>query len=117
MKEFLFLFRGGDAGRLSAQQSPEQWQQHMMKWKAWMESLTKEGRFSGGQPLDKEGKVLTGTKKKLTDGPFVEGKEIVGGYVQVKARDLNEATEIAKGCPIFEHDGIVEVRPVGQSPM
>src|SRR5580765_4300773 len=74
MKEFLFLFRGGDAGRLNDQQSPEQWQQHMMKWKTWMESLTKQGTMTGGQPLTKEGKVLTGSKKKLTDGPFVEGK-------------------------------------------
>src|SRR5690349_9391802 len=117
MKEFLFLFRGGDAGRLTAQQSPEQWQKHMMNWKAWMESLAKQGKSSGGQTLGKEGKVLTGTKKKLAGGPFVEGKEIVGGYLLVKANDLNEATEIAKGCPIFEHDGIVEVRGVEQSPV
>jgi len=117
MKEFLFLFRGGDAGRLNDQQSPEKWQQHMMKWKAWMESLTKQGIMTGGQPLNKEGKVLTGSKKKLTDGPFVEGKEIIGGYLIVKAKDIDEATQIARGCPIFEHDGIVEVREVQQLEM
>jgi hypothetical protein len=117
MKEFLFLFRGGDAGRLAAQQSPEQWQQHMMKWKEWMESLTKQGKMTGGQPLNKEGIVLTGKNKKVTDGPFMEGKEIIGGYLAVKAKDLNEATEIAKGCPIFEHDGIVEVREIQQLEM
>ena len=117
MKEFLFLFRGGDAGRLNEQQSPEQWQEHMMKWKVWMESLAKQGTMTGGQPLSKEGKVLTGSSKKWTDGPFVEGKEIIGGYLIVKAKDLNEATEIAKDCPIFLHDGIVEVREVQQLEM
>src|SRR5438552_3783232 len=117
MKEFLFLFRGGEAGRLNAQESPEQWQKHMMKWKEWMESLAKQGKMTGGQPLNKEGTVLTGQSKKVTDGPFMEGKEIVGGYLIVKANDLKEATEIAKGCPIFEHDGIVEVREIQQLEM
>lgn len=117
MKEFLFLFRGGDAGRMNQQQSPEQWQQHMMKWKTWMDSLTQQGKFSGGQPLNKEGNVITGSRKKVTDGPFVEGKEIVGGYLLVKANDLKEATEMAKDCPIFEHDGIVEVREIQELAM
>jgi hypothetical protein len=117
MKEYLYIFRGGDARRIQEQGSPELWQAHMMKWKTWMESLASKGQLSGGQPLANEGKVLSGTAKKLTDGPFVEGKEIVGGYLLVKANDLNEATDIAKGCPIFEHDGILEVREVQQMNM
>ena len=117
MKEFLFLFRGGDAGRADLQQSPEQWQQHMVKWKSWMDLLAKEGKMTGGQPLNKEGAVVTGTNKKVTDGPFIEGKEIVGGYLVVNANDLKEATEMAKGCPIFEHDGIVEVREIRELEM
>lgn len=112
MKEFLYLFRGGEAGRIDPQQSPEQWQQHMMKWKAWMDTLTQQGKMTGGQPLTTSGNVLAGKNKKLTDGPFMEGKEIVGGYLLVKANDLAEATELAKGCPIFENDGNVEVREI-----
>ena len=55
---------------------------------------------------------------KLSIGPnFVEGKEIIGGYLIVKANDLKEATEWAKGCPIFEHDGVVEVREIQQLEM
>jgi hypothetical protein len=113
MKAFLLIFRGGDAHRLNAQQSPEQWQAHMMKWKAWMDKLAEQDQLNGGQPLNNDGKVIWGTAKKITDGPFVEGKEIVGGYLLIKAKDINEATEISKGCPIFEHDGIVEVREIG----
>src|SRR5947207_15395535 len=117
MKEFLLLFRGGDAARADQQQSPELWQAHMMKWKSWMESLAAQGKLSGGQPLDKAGKVITGSAKKVMDGPFMEGKEIVGGYLLIKANDLNEATETSKGCPIFEHDGIVEVREIQELAM
>ena len=112
MKEFLLIFRGGDTPRVSAQQSPELWEQHMMKWKVWMEKLTKEDKLNGGQPLNPDGKVIWGSAKKITDGPFVEGKEVVGGYLLIKANDMDEAAEISKDCPIFEHDGIVEVREV-----
>lgn len=112
MSKYMFLFRGGDASRIDAQANPQEWQAHMMKWKTWMDSLAASGKLLGGEPLNKEGKVLTGRAKKITDGPFVEGKEIVGGYLMVNADNLNEAVEISKGCPIFEHDGILEVREV-----
>jgi len=112
MKEYIFLFRGGDPGRLNEQKNPEAWKAHMMKWKAWMEDLGQKGHFVGGQPLHNEGYVVKGKQKQVTDGPFIEGKEMVGGFVMVKALDLKEALELSKGCPIFEHDGIVEVRPV-----
>lgn len=111
MKEFMFIFRGGDSR--DANQSPEQMQAHMQRWMTWMDSLAKKGQLIAGQPLNKEGKVLKGTAKKVTDGPFMEGKEIVGGYLLVKVSDLKEATELAKGCPILEFDsGIVEVREI-----
>ena len=112
MKEFLFLFRGGQAR--SNSQSPDAMQQNLQKWMDWMKQLTLEGKLNGGQPLDSEGKVVSGTGKKITDGPFAEGKEIIGGYLLVKAADLNEAVALSKGCPIFEDDGSVEVREIQQ---
>ncbi|MFN0275429.1 MAG: YciI family protein [Chitinophagales bacterium] len=113
MKKYLLLFRGGDARRIEQQKSPEEWQAHMSKWMQWMAALTEQKKFVGAEPLsNKEGKVLTGTKKILTDGPYMEGKEIVGGYLICLANNYDEAVEIAKGCPIFEHDGIVEVREI-----
>jgi len=98
----------------AAKSSPERYQKHMMKWKTWMENLGKQGKFIAGQPLAQGGSVISGGKKVVTDGPFVEGKEIVGGYLMIKARDLADAVELSKNCPIFEYDGIVEVREVEQ---
>ena len=46
------------------------------------------------------------------DGPYAEAKDLVGGYAIIEARDLEAAVEIARGCPIYERDGVVEVRPV-----
>lgn len=108
MKQYLYLFRGGDSGW--TEESPEAMQQHMERWKEWMDSLASEGKLVGGQPLQKEGKVVAKSGKVITDGPFTEGKEVVGGYLIVNANDLEGATELSKGCPIYEFDGTTEVR-------
>ena len=112
MKEFLYLFRGGDA--VQQTMSPEEMERHMHQWRAWIQALAKAGTFKSGQPLDGTGKVLSGRGKLLTDGPFVESKEIVGGYLIVSAKDLDAAAEMAKGCPIFQTGGSVEVRPINE---
>jgi hypothetical protein len=108
MERYLFIFRGGDAAR--AQESPETWQAHMQKWGAWMKGLAEKQILEGGEPLEVDGKQVNGKNKMVIDGPFMEAKETVGGYLIVKAGSLNEATEISKGCPILEHDGKVEIR-------
>lgn len=111
MKEFMLLFRGGDAR--AANQSPEEMQAHMQRWGQWMGELGEKGQFVSGQPLDTAGKIITGTNKVITDGPFAEGKEIVGGYIVCKANDIDHAVDISKGCPILEFDdGVVEVRAI-----
>ena len=113
MKEYLFLFRGGDMP-----EAPEAAQAHMQKWMEWMGELSKEGKLVGAQPLDKTGKNVSGSKKMVTDGPFMEGKEMVGGYLICKAGSLDEAVEISKGCPILEYEtGIVEVREIQELKM
>lgn len=114
MSKYLFLFRGGMNMQAA---SPEQLQANMMLWKNWMEDLAKQGKLLGGEPLDRPGKVLSGKAKKVTDGPFAEGKEVVGGYLMVNAGGLDEAVELSKGCPIFQHDGSVEVRAVQEMNM
>ena len=107
---FLYIFRGGVE---PAQMSPEQMQQNMDAWFAWINDLRNKGHFEAGEPLRCEGKVMSGTKgQTVTDGPYAEGKEEVGGYLVVSAKDLEHATELAKGCPIFKNDGTVEVRPI-----
>lgn len=110
MTKFLYLFRGGDARRAS--QSPEQMQEHMQKWGAWMNGLAEKGTLVDGLPLGNEGQVVGSDGKTITDGPFAEGAEIVGGYLIVKAENLQEATKLSLGCPIFEHEGTLEVREI-----
>lgn len=115
MSEFLFLFRGGDHNTL--QQSPEKWQAHMQKWGQWMGELQTQGKFLGAQPLATSGKIVAGSKKIISDGPFMEGKEMVAGYLMCKADNYDEAVEISKGCPILEFDdGVVEVREIQELP-
>lgn len=104
----MFIFIGGDPSRLS----PDAQQAHMQKWFAWVEKLQKENRYVSGEALLPGGKTIRGAKKTVTDGPFAEGKEVVGGYFVVHAKDVNEATEMAKACPDYELGGSVEVREV-----
>jgi len=108
MSDFVFLYRGGAQGR-----SPEQMQQMMQKWMKWMKDLAAEGHIKDrGQPLERAGKLVQGKHKTVTDGPFAEAKDVVGGYTLIEAPDLDQAVQLSKGCPIFEVDGAVEVRPV-----
>ena len=110
MKQFLYLFRGGDA---MDHLSPEEMQAHMEKWKTWMGGLAEEGKLAGGLPLAKGGSQVTNSGSMVTDGPFAEGKEVVGGYLIVNAEDLAGAVAISKGCPILESDSAnIEVREI-----
>lgn len=107
MNEFVFLYRGGERP-----ESPELGQQVLQKWMAWFKSLTEQGHLvDRGQPLERSGKVV-GAGRMVTDGPFAEVKDVVGGYTLIKARDVSQAAELARGCPILDRGGRVEVRPV-----
>jgi hypothetical protein len=108
MSNFIFLFRGG---RTEASTSPEAMQAQMQKWMNWIQKLRDQGKYLAGDPLEGGGKVLK-SSKVITDGPFAEGKELVGGYFLIRAESLEQAAEVAKECPIFETGGSVEVRPV-----
>lgn len=110
MADFLYVFRGGMSG--TQQFSPEHMQKHMEAWGTWIGELSKRGQFKGGDPLDAGGKQVKGRKKTIVDGPFAEAKDLVGGYLLVTAETLDDAAELARGCPILEVDGSVEVRPI-----
>lgn len=109
MSEFLFLYRGAQRPT-----SPEQMQQIMQKWMAWFQDLAAQGKLvDRGQPLEPSGgKVVQATTKTVIDGPFAEAKDLIGGFSIVQADDLDEAAELAKGCPVLEVGGNVEVRPI-----
>ncbi|HZE71926.1 MAG TPA: YciI family protein [Pyrinomonadaceae bacterium] len=111
---FMLILRGGKADR---DFSPSEYGRTIQKYLDWIEGLRKKGVYEAGEPLEETGRVLSGTSGAIvTDGPFAESKETVGGYFIIKARDLVEATEIAKGCPIFESGGGLEVRQIAPIP-
>jgi len=110
MANFLYVFRGG----ANVGASPQQMQEHMQKWGDWIQQLSKTGNFKAGEPLEAEGKVIKGRKKVVTDGPYAEAKDLVGGYLLISAKNLDEAVELSRGCPVFDSDGSVEVRPIRQ---
>ncbi|MEP1095172.1 MAG: YciI family protein [Cyclobacteriaceae bacterium] len=105
MKQYLYVFRGGQGAY--KEQSPEEMQAHMERWGSWMQKIS-----AVGHPLQEEGKVVEKAGEVITDGPFTEGKEIVGGYVSLPANDMDHAIEMSKECPIFEYGGTVEVREI-----
>src|SRR5471030_698550 len=98
MKDFMFVFRGGSSKNHF---SPEQMQGHMQKWFNWINDLKAKEIYIAGNPLLATGKVVKGEKPVVTDGPFAESKELVGGYFLIKANSIEEAAELAKGCPDF----------------
>jgi hypothetical protein len=108
MSEFVYLYRGGRRA-----ESPAEGEKQMQRWVSWLQDLTAKGHIKDqGQPLEQDGKVVRGKGRTVTDGPYPESKDIVGGYTLIEAKDLAQAAELAGGCPIFEYDGLVEVRPV-----
>src|SRR5206468_6939244 len=113
MSQFLYLYRMPDAERQEAMGTPERAQQSMQRWMTWMRELDAQGHLKDrGQPLERTGKVVRGQQKTVTDGPYTEAKDLVGGFTIVEASDLDHAVELSRGCPILEGGGSVEIRPV-----
>jgi hypothetical protein len=110
MSEFLYIYRGSEGAR-----SPEAAQQALQKWMAWLKELGEKGHLKdAGHPLELNSKLVKGKRKTIVDGPFAEAKDLICGYSLIEARDLQQAAELAKGCPILEVEGDVEVRPILQ---
>jgi len=111
MKEFMLVFRR-DAEAAKVRMSPQEYQSTMMEWQNWINNLTQKGKLSAtGKRLSMQGAVL-GPRNTVTNGPYVETKEALVGYAFVTADSLDEAKELAKGCPNISMGGTVEVRPV-----
>lgn len=110
MKEFLLLFRNTDFAPRDL--SAEDFQAITRKWQDWAGGIAAEGKLgSSGSRLSQEGKVLK-PGGVITDGPFVEIRERLGGFLVVKSDTLEEATTLAHGCPVLEIGGSVEIREI-----
>ena len=110
--EYMLVFRGTDWHKgLSA----EQMQQVAGQWMAWFNRLTAQGKAKAGNPLEREGKIVSGKNGRVVaDGPFAESKEAIGGYFLLQVKSLDEAVAIAKECPGLAYGAVVEVRPVAE---
>lgn len=113
MTQFMLLLYDNPAA--FANVTPEQMQQVIQEYSAWMQKIGKEGRLVGGEKLkDEGGKVLRteGKQVKVVDGPYSETKEVIGGYFIINAKNYNEAVEVSKTCPHMKYGAKIEVREV-----
>jgi len=112
----MLIFRGTDWYKGL---SPEEMQRLADQWMAWFSRLKDQGKAIAGNPLEREGKIVSGKNGRVvSDGPFAESKETIGGYFLLEVNTLDEAVAIAQECPGLSYGIQVEVRPVaGECPI
>jgi hypothetical protein len=112
---YMLIFRGTDWYKGL---SPEEMQKIVENWMTWFRGLMDEGTAVAGNPLEPEGKIVSGKNRVVSDGPFAESKETIGGYFLLKVSTMEEAVAIARQCPGLPYGIRVEVRPVaGECPI
>jgi hypothetical protein len=112
MDEFMLIFRHQDGRKVA---SPEQIQTWMKQTMDWMSTISKQNKLVGSNGLPFDEARVVGHNKVVTNGPFGEIKETIGGYIIVKADSIDEAVEFAKGSPILQGpDNTVEVRKIAK---
>ena len=111
--QYMLLFRGNDWHKGL---SPEEMQKVAGQWMAWFERLTAQGKVLAGNPLEGEGKLVSGKNGRVvSDGPFAESKEAIGGYFLLQVDNFDEAVAVAQQCPGLAYGAKVEVRPVAEN--
>lgn len=108
MEKFMLIFHGG----LGPDSSPEEMQANMNQWMGWVDQLAKAGTYVSGEALHPGGKLVSGSVSNVTDGPFTEGKEVVGGYFIINAENYDAAVAVCAGYPDYDKGGAVQVRQV-----
>ncbi len=115
MEEFVLIMRHEDGKKIA---SPEQMQTWMKQTMDWIGTIAAQNKFSGGTGLVfYDAKVVTtkNSKSIVTNGPFGDIKETIGGYIIVKADSVDEAVEFAKSCPVLQGEGnSMEVRRIAK---
>jgi len=113
-QRFLLLFRHPSD---QPEPSPEEMQQIFGKWMGWMKEMKAKGQYIDADRLADTGKVVRSPRgSSVTDGPYAESKEAVGGFVVITAAGIAQATDIAKACPGLDYGTTVEVRPIEEMP-
>lgn len=115
MAQFLLLLHADPAGWLKM--PPDEQQKWAGKYMAWGNQARQAGFLVGSNKLvDDAGKVIRGEKTVVTDGPYSETKEVLGGYYLIEAANYDEAVQRCQGHPHLEHGGTIEVRQVAKLP-
>ena len=113
MDEYMLIFRHEDGAKVA---SPEQLQSWMKQTMDWIGGIAAQNKFVGSNGLRFDAAKVVGHKGVVTNGPFGDIKETIGGYIIVKAKSVDEAVEFAKGSPVLQGDGnSVEVRRLAKN--
>lgn len=113
MDQYALIMRHEDGGKVA---SPEQMEIWMKQTMDWIGSIAAKNKFVGGTGLPFDGARVVKHNGIVTNGPFGEIKETIGGFITVKAESIEEAVEFAKGCPVLQGEGnSVEVRRIAQN--
>jgi hypothetical protein len=109
------LLIGGSEDKLNNLPEPQQSQRHQA-WGTYTNDLAAANKLRGGERLRPSSSATTvrlnGGQRLLSDGPFAETKEQLGGFYIVETADLDEAVELASKMPHLADGGSVEVRPI-----
>jgi len=112
MEEYALIMRHEDGTKIA---SPEQLEIWMKQTMDWIGGIAAQNKFVGGTGLPFEDARVVKHNKIVTNGPFGEIKETIGGFITVKADSVEEAVEFAKGCPVLQGEGnTVEVRKIAK---
>jgi len=110
MQEYALIMRHEDGAKIA---SPEQMQEWMRQTMDWIGGIAAQDKFVSGTGLQFDGARVVHADKVVTNGPFGEIKETIGGIIRVKAESFDEAVEFAKGCPVLQGEGnTMEVRQI-----
>lgn len=113
MEEYALIMRHEDGSKIA---SPEQMQVWMKQTMDWIGGIAAQNKYVGGTGLPFDGAKVVGSNKVVTNGPFGDIKETIGGFITVKAGSMEEAVEFAKGCPALQGEGnTVEVRKIARN--
>ena len=109
MKDFMLIFINS---KKPTAPTPEEMQNNMQLWFSWIDRLKAQGIYLGGEALTPAAKLVKGNHPVITDGPFAESKEVVGGFFIVNAKDIDDALSLTKDYPDYDKGGKVQVRQV-----
>ena len=112
MNEYVLIMRHEDGQKKA---SPEQMQTWMKQTMDWIGSIAAQNKYVSGTGLPFDDARVVKSGKVVTNGPFGDIKETIGGFITVKANSVEEAVEFAKGCPVLQGEGnTVEVRRIAK---